>query len=115
MINYSTQLVSALNTILPTYYEMTLTKGIKTPCISYQEINNYVELNADTIGFSRVTYQVKVWGTNIEQLTNYALKIDAKLRPLGFTRVSCGELYDRNSTMIQKILTYEAVAYEEFN
>ncbi|WP_254555066.1 hypothetical protein, partial [Salmonella enterica] len=31
MIDYHSILVSALNTILPTYYEMALHKGIETP------------------------------------------------------------------------------------
>ena len=41
MINYHTQLVSALNTVLPTHYELALTSDTQTPCISYQERNNY--------------------------------------------------------------------------
>ena len=39
--------------------------------------------------------------------------IDACLRPLGWKRTASGELYDNNSTMIQKIMTYEALAKEE--
>ncbi len=115
MINYHKELVSALNTVLPTHYEMTLHSGLETPCISYMEMNNYVVDNGDTIGYSRITYQVKVWGNNIGTLQNYALEIDRVLRPLGFKRIAAGELYDNNSTMIQKILTYEALGLEEFN
>lgn len=115
MINYHKELVSALNTVLPTHYEMTLHSGLETPCISYMEINNYVVDNGDTMGYSRITYQVKVWGNNIGTLQNYALEIDRVLRPLGFKRIAAGELYDNNSTMIQKILTYEALGLEEFN
>ena len=44
MIDYHGDLVTALKTILPTYYEMTLHSGLATPCISYMEINNYVYL-----------------------------------------------------------------------
>lgn len=115
MINYHKELVSALNTVLPTHYEMTLHSGLETPCISYMELNNYVVDNGDTMGYSRITYQVKVWGNNIGTLQNYALEIDRVLRPLGFKRIAAGELYDNNSTMIQKILTYEALGLEEFN
>jgi hypothetical protein len=93
---------------------MTLTAGTKTPCISYMETNNYVSTNGDTLGYSVVVYQVKVWGTKIADLQKYALEVDDALRPLGFKRTSSGELYDRNSAMIQKILTYEAMALEEF-
>ena len=114
MINYDTRLVSALEQILPTHYEMTLTSKTPTPCISYMELNNYVSTYGDTLGYSYITYQVKVWGHNKSDLEKYSLDIDNALRLLGFKRISSGELYDNNSTMIQKILTYEALAKEEF-
>lgn len=115
MIDYNERLVEALKSVLPTYYELALISGTKTPCISYSETNNYTEVNGDTIGYSKITYQVKVWGTDIQAIQKYAVQVDNVLRPLGFTRISTGELYDRNSAMIQKIMTFEATAYEEFN
>lgn len=114
MIDYHKELVAALKNILPTHYEMTLHSGLKTPCISYMETNNSVSNKGDTLGYSRITYQVKVWGNDIGLLQSYALKIDDVLRPLGFSRISSGELYDNESTMIQKILTFEALALEEY-
>lgn len=115
MIDYHTNLVSALKTIgLPVHYEMVLHRGLETPCISYMEMNNYVDSNGDTLGYSRITFQVKVWGNDIADLQKYSLAIDNVLRPLGWKRISSGELYDNNSTMIQKILTYEALGYETF-
>ena len=69
MIDYSPNLVMALNDILPTHYEMTLTSNTKTPCISYMELNNASTNNGDTIGYSRLTYQIKVWGNDIK--TNF--------------------------------------------
>jgi hypothetical protein len=115
MINYHTELVKALNTILPTHYEMVLHSGLKTPCISYMEVNNYSSTTGDTLGYSYITYQVKVWGNEIAEIQKYSLLVDKVLRPLGFKRISTGELYDNNSTMIQKIMTFEALALEEFN
>lgn len=114
MINYHSNLVAALSTILPTHYEMWLHRGLATPCISYMEINNYVDSSGDTLGYSRINYQIKVWGNDIAELQQYALQIDAVLRPLGWKRISSGEMYDPNSTMIQKIMTYEALAYENY-
>lgn len=114
MIDYHSSLVKALNTILPTHYEMVLHSGLKTPCISYMETNNYDAETGDTLGYSRITYQVKVWGNDIAKIQRYALEVDKALRPLGFKRVSSGELYDKTSTMIQKILTYEALASENY-
>ena len=115
MIDYHSTLVSALNTILPTHHEMVLHSGLETPCISYMEVNNYVDTDGDTLGYSRITYQVKVWGNNIKIIQKYAIEIDKVLRPLGWKRIASGELYDKDSTMIQKILTYEALALENFN
>ena len=117
MINYHKDLIAALNKILPSYYEMTLHSGIKTPCISYMETNNYsdTEVLGATIGYSRLTYQVKVWGHNISELQEYAAAIDKELRALGWKRTSSGELYDKQSTMIQKIMQFEALAQEQFN
>lgn len=114
MIDLHSNLVSILKTILPTHYEMTLTSGTKTPCISYIELNNYVDNEGDTLGYSKITYQIKVWGNNIAEIQKYALLIDKKLHPLGWKRISSGELYDNESTMIQKILTFEALALEEY-
>lgn len=115
MINYHEQLVSALNSILPTHYELVLHRGLATPCISYMELSNIANETGDTLGYSSLQYQIKIWGTKIDEIQEYALKLDAALRPLGFKRMSCHELYDRESAMIQKIFTYEAKALEEFN
>ena len=114
MIDYHSNLAAALNKILPTHYEMTLHSGLTTPCISYMETNNYVSDSGDTIGYSRLTYQIKVWSNNIADIQKYALAIDNALRPLGFKRISSGELYDNNSTMIQKIMIYECLALENY-
>ena len=114
MINYHKELTTALNEVLPTHYELALTSGTKTPCISYMEVTNYAVAEGENQGYSRLSYQVKVWANDIAIIQEYALKVEAVMRKLGFTRVSSGELYDTNSTMIQKIMTYEALAREEF-
>lgn len=115
MINYHKTLVSTLNSILPTHYELVLHRGLATPCISYMELNNIASATGDTLGYSSLQYQIKVWSNRIEDLQNYALEIDNALRPLGWKRISCKELFDRESTMMQKIMTYEATALEDFN
>lgn len=114
MIDYHANLVAALNTVLPTHYEMVLHRGLDTPCLSYMEINNYVDADGDTLGYSKITFQVKVWATDIEVIQRYAKEVDVVLRPLGFKRISSGELYDNNSSMIQKIMTYECLALEQY-
>lgn len=114
MIDYHTQLKSALSSVLDTHYELTLTSKTKTPCISYMEINNFDEEVGDTLAYSRISYQVKVWANDIALIQRYAKEIDRVLKPLGWRRVSAGELHDRQSSMIQKIMTYEAKALERF-
>ena len=114
MVDYHGDLVRALTKVLPTYYEMALTSKTATPCISYMERNNYVDSNGDTLGYSRIVYTVKVWANDIAKLQKYALEIDTVLRPLGWRRTSSQELYDNQSTMMQKILTYEALASENY-
>ncbi len=114
MIDYNKELVSALNNILPTYHELVLTSKTNTPCISWQERNNTSASLGTTREYSNISYTVKVWGNDLEMIQGYALEIDKALRTLGFKRISSGELYDINSTMIQKILTYEALALEVY-
>ena len=114
MIDYNKELVSALNTVLPTHHELALTSKEKTPCLSYQESNNYDAETGDTLGYSRISFTVKVWSTSIADLQKYSLEVDKALRPLGFKRISSGELADRNSLMKQKILNYEALASENY-
>lgn len=116
MIDYDKELVEALETVLPTHYELFLHSGLSTPCISYQEINNYDEATGDTIGYSKLIYRIKVWGNDLEVLKQKAKEIDRVLRPRGFKRTAGGgELHDNNSTMIQKIMNYEALALENYN
>lgn len=114
MINYHAELVSTLESILPTHYELLLHRGLDTPCISYMELDNIADEEGDTLGYSSIIYQIKIWGHGIDELQEYALQIDKALRPLGFKRSACRELHDRESTMIQKILTYRAKGLEEF-
>lgn len=115
MIDFSKELVSALNNILPTHHELALTSKTTVPCISYQERDNADAETGNTLGYSRISYTVKVWGNEIKQIKQYAKQIDDVLRALGFKRVSSGELYDNQSTMIQQIMTYEARGFEKYN
>ena len=78
------------------------------------ELGNAVETDGDSLGYSRIRYQVKVWANDIAIIQRYALEVDNAMRTIGFKRVASTELYDNNSAMIQKVLTYEALALEEY-
>lgn len=114
MVDFHTNLINALETVLPTHYEMALNSKTETPCISFMETNNYVSNSGSTLGYSYITYQVKVWANNIELIQKYAKEVDAVLRPLGLKRISSGELYDNESSMIQKIMSYQGLALEDY-
>lgn len=115
MIDYNKEVVSALKTVLPTYYELALTKNTSTPCISYQERDNAATDTGDTLGYSRISYTIKIWANSIATIQQYVPEVDKIMRTLGFKRLSANELHDPQSTMIQKILTYEALGLENFN
>lgn len=114
MIDAHKDFIAALNTILPTHYEMTLHSGLDTPCISYMGISNAVNVNGDTLGYSNIAFQVKVWANNISLIVHYAQEIDKVLRPLGWKRTNYNELYDINSNMIQGVMNYEAIGLEQY-
>lgn len=116
MVDYHKELVSALESVLPTEYELALTSKTSVPCYSYQERNNYMttEPIGATVGYSSIAYTVKVWANNIDEIQHYAKEADRVLRPIGFKRISANELHDVNSSMIQKIMVYEALAKEVY-
>ena len=115
MYNAHPELVTALKTIgLPVHYEMALHSGLEVPCISYMVLSNSADIEGDTLGYSNLSYQVKVWANDIAIIVQYAQEIDKVLRPLGWRRTNYNELYDINSTMIQGIMTYGAMASENF-
>lgn len=108
MIDYHKELVSILSKILPTYFELNLTHDIDTPCISYIQMNDNEEYQGDTIGYSVIRYQIKVWSEKLSELQSYGQQIDNALRKEGWRRISAIELYDTDTAMKQKVFSYEA-------
>lgn len=114
MIDYHSELVKALETVLPTHYELVLTSQTKTPCISYMENDNYQDITGDTLGYSKVSYTVTVWANGIAAVQEYATQIDNVLRPMGWNRSSVGEMHDKTTGLVRKIMNYSATAYEHY-
>lgn len=115
MIDYHSTLVKTLETVLPTHYELVLTSKTKTPCISYMENNNYQVVAGHSLGYSRASYTITVWADGIGKVQEYALQIDEALRPIGWKRTSSGELYDKSTGLVRKIMNYEALVQEHYN
>lgn len=116
MVDLHPTIKAALEAIgLPVHYEMFLHSGLDTPCISYMELTNFVERQTDITDISRLSYQIKIWDTSMQNVQNYAARVDVIMRALDFKRTSSAELHDTNSAMIQKVLVYSALAEEKFN
>lgn len=114
MIDYHKEIVAALQKILPTHYEMTITSGASLPCISYMELSNVDNSTGDTLGYSTISFQVKVWAHSLQELQTYSKQIDTAMRSLGFARVGSAELFNNQTTIMQKVLTYDALAIENY-
>lgn len=114
MVDYYTTIVDTLTDILPTYYEPTITNDVQLPCITYIQRNDYNVANGDTLGYSLISYTIKIWDQSISNIMNYAIEVDEALRNLGFKRISSADLYDVNSTIKQKVLVYEALFNETY-
>lgn len=111
MVDLHKTIVSSLSTIgLPVHYELNLKSGLATPCISYMELANQIEVQTDITDISLVQYQVKIWATDLADIQRYAAAIDRVMRNLDFKRVAAAEL--AQEPMIQKILTYEGLTSE---
>lgn len=114
MYNYDKELVAILSNILPTYYELNLTKDIEKPCISWMLHSNTVNVEGDTLGYSYLNYQIKVWSNDVKDLNEKSELIDETLRPIGFKRMSCIDMFEVEGNLKQRVMTYQANVKELF-
>lgn len=114
MIDYRPTLESQLRTLgLPVYYELFLSQDTDVPCISYMLNNDYSSAEGDTLGYSEITFSIKVWSERVADLSKYAVKIDDLMRNLGFRRGGATELWLDGIGQIQ--IRYTGLAQEYFN
>ena len=112
MIDIKTELVAALNAITsyPVYYELMYKPG-EVPAITYKEIDNVDLYNGDTVSYSTIRYEIKVWDTSMANMISTSAAIDLKLKELGWSRYSSTEAnYESN---LLKVLRYVATGYNE--
>lgn len=111
MVDYKETLVSNLRSLgLPVYYEHFLTQNTQMPCISYYEMNNIALEEGNQLGYSRVTFSVKVWDKSIKTISEKANEVDSLMRSLGFKRTSINDLW--LDGIGQRQLVYQATAIE---
>lgn len=113
MIDAKKQIVSTLEGILPIYYELYVNADTPKPCITYRELQNAVQIYGDTLGYSGIQYDIKVWGKIVSDLAGYVLQIDNAMREIGYTRIAYTELSSDDE--IEIVMTYEGLAKENFN
>jgi len=111
MIDVTKDIITALKTILPTYYEFFADGSTPKPCITVQEYTNDDDAYGETLGYSVIQYMVKVWADSKNDVQSYGLQIDPAMRQLGFHRVSATELMADHQ--ICKLMLYEALGYED--
>lgn len=113
MLDYKPTLVSELKTLgLPVHYELFLKQDTEVPCISYQEGNNITHKDGDTLGYSYITYRIKIWSKRVSEIAQYSQEIDSLMRELGFERVSTSELWVDG--IGQNLLTYRGLGLETY-
>lgn len=114
MLDYKPTLVEELSkTGLPVYYELICDSDTETPCITYQECANSSYLEGDTLGYSNISYYIKLWGNDLSVLSPYAQSISETMRKLGFERDSYNELWYNQSVCM--IFLFSATGYENFD
>lgn len=112
MVDVKKELVTELSKILPTYYELIADRTASKPCITYIESMNAADLEAESFGYSRLRYTVKVWGYTIDNLAGYCQQVDAAMRQLGYRRSGSYELAINDE--IEIVMDYDALCVETF-
>lgn len=113
MIDTKKQVVAALCTSgLKVYYENFVDSATAIPCITYVEYDNSATKEGDTLGYSSITYHIKIWGKDLNTISEYSAKIDAIMRSLGFVRKNMVDLWQDG--IGQRQLKFEAQAQEYF-
>lgn len=82
------------------------------PLISYKCIDDSVNKYGNTLGYSDVIYQVKVWTTKVSELAKLTQAIDKELRNIGLHRTYFSEL--KESEVIIGVLQYSGLIKEQF-
>jgi hypothetical protein len=110
LVDYHEELVTALSGIgIPVYYEHFKTER-SLPCITYLEIFNGDLATGDTLSYSDMAFQIKIWDKTISSVQTIFNDLDNTLKPLGFNRTFSVEVMDGDLNV--KILRYNGIGWE---
>lgn len=113
MIDTKREVVAALRTSgLQVHFENFVNSKTTIPCITYIEYDNSSFKEGNTLGYSNIIYHIKVWGKDLQTLSDYSAKIDTIMRGLGFTRKNMIDLW--LDGIGQRQMKFEAKAQEYF-
>lgn len=113
MIDYKPTLVNALKGIseIPVFYESFIDSSTPVPCITYLQTVNSDYIVGDTITYSDLSFQIKVWSKSVAEIETIGQLIDTKMKSLGFTREFANQVFLEG--LGQYILRYAALGYEK--
>jgi len=113
MIDYKPTLITELSALgLPVLNENTMASNDTYPVITYNLSTDVARDTGDTLGYSDIYYNIKVWGKRIAEIESIAVQIDNKMRTLGFRRIATAELWFNG--ICQKELRYRGLGRERF-
>lgn len=110
MIDIKKELYDALveATDLPVYYDFAYTRN-SVPAITYREINNSDKIIGDTMVYSDIYVEIKIFTKQLSELVSESIAINKEMREMGYTRYFAEETNDDINYI--KILRYVAIGY----
>lgn len=112
MLDVTKEMIEKLDEILPTYQD-TPNQKLDVPVITYFLYSDPQQETGDTQIYSTISWVVKVWDTNIENMMANTLLVDEVMRSLGYRRVNINQMGD--GTLFSNVLTYSGKAKEFLN
>ena len=79
----------------------------KLPCVSYYEAHNSPDMAADDEEYlSEIVYVVDVWDQTSEKVTRIALKANAAMKKIGFSREFSHDVHNPDRNVRQKTMRF---------
>ena len=112
MIDIKQDLVALLKTATSwdVYYSSFYKPGT-LPAITYIELDNADLYNGDTVDYSTLRYEIKVYAGTMADMVSKSAAIDAAMKVEGWSRYMSMETSDEYGFI--KVLRYVAIGYNE--